>query len=500
MPREQTIDNNIEQGIAAYINYLNEVRLIDLANALKLILANETDKLSELTDRTVTALSNLNWAKMEINNLVNVNRGGETGVHGFISEFAETGIRNARDVFNGLQKSITLLNDNGPADILLQGKEVQMKFYSNILKEINQASNYGNMSMMFPKDHVEVIEKIMSGAKSVEFNGNTLTNSQINSIKRAIEEESSLRGVPYDEWLKSSVNKYSDVQKETIDKTLSREVADIKRDSSQQEHDIKQKAKNEELIAQQKAQPSLGEASKVAGIGAAVQGGVNLGLFIYRRHKSGKDVWEFDFEDWKECGLDTAKGAMKGGISGYAIYGLTNVCHLSAPSAGAITSGTFGLTNAIVKYRKGDIDTDGFIDLVTLNAIDSTGAAIGASIGQAIIPIPVVGALIGSIVTTTVLGIGKGVLNKHEMKIVNMYQQKINSYVSKLDKEYQMQLEKLLNQYHDLGELQQYSFDVDINIQLRFVSSINLAKTVGIPEENILKNEQEIDEFFLSSC
>lgn len=188
---------------------------------------------------------------------------------------------------------------------------------------------------------------------------------------------------------------------------LFKEVADIKRDSSQQEHDIKQKAKNEELIAQQKAQPSFGEASKVAGIGAAVQGGVNLGLFIYKKHKSGKDVWEFDFEDWKECGIDTAKGAMKGGISGYAIYGLTNVCHLSAPSAGAITSGTFGLTNAIVKYRKGDIDTDGFIDLVTLNAIDSTGAAIGASIGQAIIPIPVVGALIGSIVTTTVLGIGK---------------------------------------------------------------------------------------------
>lgn len=497
MISEQIVDSNIEQGIAAYVDYLNEIRLIDLMNALKSILANETDKLSELTNKTVNALSNLEWAKMEINNLININRGGGTGVHGFISEFAETGIRNARDVFNGLQKSVTLLNDNGPADILLHGSEVQMKFYSNILKEISQASNYGKMNMMFPSDHVEVIEKIMSGAKTIEFNGNVLTNSQINNIKRAIEEESALRGAPYDQWLKSSVNKYSDVQKEAIDKTLSKEVAEIKRDSTQQEYEIKQKAKNEELIAKQKAQPSFGEASKVAGIGAVVQGGVNLGLFIYQKHKAGKDVWEFDLEDWKACGADTVKGAIKGGISGYAIYGLTNVCHLSAPSAGAITSGTFGLASAVAKYRKGDIDTDGFIDLVTLNAIDSTGAAIGASIGQAMIPIPIVGALIGSIVTTTVLGIGKNMFNKHELEVINAYQKKIDSYVSKIDIKYQMQLDRLLSQYHDLGELQQYSFDFDINVQLRFASSISLAKAMGVTEKDILKNEQEIDKYFL---
>jgi hypothetical protein len=279
MISEQTIDNNVEQCIASYVDYLNNIRLTDLMNTLESILTSETDKLSDLVTKSANALSNLEWAKTEIDNLININRGGETGVHGFISEFAETGIRNARDVYQGLQKSVVLLNDNGPADILLQGKEVQMKFYDNILGEIKQASNYDNMSMMFPKDHVEVIEKIMGGAKSVEFNGNVLSNSKINNIRKAIEDESALRGVSYDKWLESSVLKYKDVQ----------------------------------------------------------------------------------------------KGSIKGGISGYAIYGLTNVCHLAAPSAGAITSETFGLSNAIVKYRKGDVDTDGFIDLVTLNSIDTTG-------------------------------------------------------------------------------------------------------------------------------
>lgn len=497
MISEQTIDNNVEQGIASYVDYLNNIRLTDLMNTLESILTNETDKLSDLAIKSANALSNLDWAKIEINNLIDSNRGGDTGVHGFISEFAETGIRNARVVYQGLQKSVVLLNDNGPADILLQGKEVQMKFYANIIEEIKQASNYDKMSMLFPKDHVEVIKEIMSGAKTVEFNGNILSNSQINNIRKAIEDESALRGVSYDKWLESSVLKYKDVQKGTIGKTLSGEINDVNRQTAQQKINIKNEADSDRLRAQQDAKPNIGEASKVAGIGAAVQGGLNLGIFVYQKHKDGKEVWDFDIEDWKECGVSTAKGAIKGGISGYAIYGLTNVCHLAAPSAGAITSGTFGLSNAIIKYRKGDVDSDGFIDLVTLNAIDATGAAIGAAIGQAVIPIPVVGALVGSIVATTALSLGKGVLTKHEIEVINLYQEKINAYAEKLDKEYQVILDDLLNKYHKLGELQQYSFDSNVNVQLRFVSSISLAKSVGVPGKIILKNEEDIDEYFL---
>lgn len=180
----QTIDNNVKQGIASYVDYLNDIRLTDLMNSLESIFTGETDQLADLGTKSANALSNLNWAKTEIDNLININRGGETGIHGFISEFAETGIRNARDVYQELQKSVVLLNDNGPADILLQGEKVQMKFYANISEEIKQVSNYKKMSMMFPKDHFEVIDEIMSGAKTVEYNGKVLSDSQINNIKK----------------------------------------------------------------------------------------------------------------------------------------------------------------------------------------------------------------------------------------------------------------------------------------------------------------------------
>ncbi|NLP22898.1 MAG: hypothetical protein GX368_08760 [Erysipelotrichaceae bacterium] len=498
MLNKQYVDNNVEQGIAAYIDYLNNIRLKDLMDAIELILITETEKLSDLSTRSANALANLDWAKIEINNLVEINRGGDDGIHGFIAEFAETGIRNAKDVFQGLQKSVILLNNNSPADLLLQGKEVQMKFYNNILDEIKQSSYYRDMIMIFPKDHVEVIDKIMNGAKTVKYNGNVLSNTQINNIKKLIEDESALRGVSYDKWLEPSVLKYKDVQKNVIDKTLSLEEQKIKKQVKIQKTEIKKEADKDRLIAEQKAQPSFQEASKVAGIGAAVQGGVNLGIFIYKKHKDGKEVWDFDVEDWKQCGISVGEGAIKGGVSGYAIYGLTNVCGLSAPSAGAITSGFFGLSNAVIKFRKGEVDVDGFIELVTLNAVDSTGAAIGAAIGQAVIPIPVVGSLIGSIVVTTSLNLGKDILNKREIEAINLYREKVNKYIESLDEEYRVILDKFLDEFKKLGELQKFSFDLNNNIQLRFVSSINLAKSLGVPEKKILKNTEEIDKYFLS--
>ena len=37
-----------------------------------------------------------------------------------------------------------------------------------------------------PKDHLKVIDEIMSGAKTVEYNGNVLTNIKINNIKKQL--------------------------------------------------------------------------------------------------------------------------------------------------------------------------------------------------------------------------------------------------------------------------------------------------------------------------
>ena len=125
---KHAIDNNVAQGIAAYIDYLNQLRVSTLMDTLRQILNNETGQLKDLAERQANALRNLDLANQNVMNIGNSARGGENGMHGFIAEFAQTGIANARRAFEGLEKSTITLNNNGPADLLINGKPVQVKF------------------------------------------------------------------------------------------------------------------------------------------------------------------------------------------------------------------------------------------------------------------------------------------------------------------------------------------------------------------------------------
>ena len=59
MISEQTIDNNVAQGMASYIDYLNNMRLVDLAANLEKILVTETENLKDLALRQAKAFGNL---------------------------------------------------------------------------------------------------------------------------------------------------------------------------------------------------------------------------------------------------------------------------------------------------------------------------------------------------------------------------------------------------------------------------------------------------------
>jgi hypothetical protein len=480
MINKQTVHNTIGQGMAAYVDYLNNLRLFDLAEKLSILLRGQTEKLEELTKIESKAFAHLNLAKNSINNVIEINRGGRTGVHGFIAEYAEAGIVNSRRALDGLRDLTTVIGNNGLADLKSGRSEVQMKFYNNLLSELKESSKYTNLKMMFPKDHVEVFEKAMNGEPNIAFRGEILSNSKITNIRKLIEEESSLRNEPYTKWMRPSALNYNEVQKDAIHQTLAKEKENIKANVTSQKTNVEEETLQKEKIAYQESKANFGEASKVAVIGAATQGGLNFGIFVYNKHKEGVNIWDFSLNDWYESGVQSARGALKGGVTGYSIYGLTNVCRLSAPSAGALTTGTFGLMNAIIQYRSGQLDDDGFTDLVLFNSIDASGAAIGAAIGQTVIPIPIVGALLGSIITSTAMQIGKGILSRKEIAVLNRYQAKIDNYISNLDSFYQVEYNELMSQYLKIGELQDYSFKLDFNIELQFIASIDLANLTGV--------------------
>lgn len=490
-------DQTINQGIGSYIDYLNQLRLKDFKATLDLIFKESSKSLEHLDFNFENAENIMDATNSQIENLINSNRGGEKGVHGFIAEIAEVGIINAKEALNGFKPIAKLLNDNGKADITVNKEEFQMKFYNNYTKAIKKASDYESMKMMYPKDMFEVVEKIMNGENNIEVDGSQLSPNYINTIKKEVIKISEERGEPYRTWMKPSQLKYEEIQKGTIKNTMANKKNNQKKKYNVMKKDIKDESNSKVDLSRKKAQPSFSESHSVSSKIGLVQGSLSLGIFIYNKNKSGKKIWQFSKNDWIEAGVDFSKETSKGYITSTSVYYLTNVVGFNAPSAAAMTSATYALIDAVSLYRSNQIDSDDFINLIFTNTVDATGSAIGATLGFTLIPIPVLGPIIGSLIVNNAIKIGKNILNDNEISILRSYEASIEEFVSNLDKKYASIFEDLKNKYQKTEDFQYLVFDLNNNIKLRFLSSIDLAHSVGIKKTSVLKSINEIDNYFM---
>jgi len=488
----QAVNRAFYQGIGAYVNCLNNLRIQDLQIAMKMI----EDEARNVILNKDNASKILNYARDNIDDVIVKKRGGDFGGHGFIAEFAEAGIVNARRAIEELNPIVKVLNDNGPADLLIGRNTIQMKFYNNLRDELAQSFHYSaKMKMMFPKDHVLVFEKIMAGAKEVEFNGKRLSVKQITDIRQIINNITESKGLTsYKSWMKSSVLNYDDAQRNSIKSILDSEEKNICKTVRLKQQELNKKR----LVAQKKSLPKIKEANKIARNAAFLQGGLALMSTVYGKYKEGKTIFEFTQADWQDCGLETIEGAAKGAISGYAIYGLTNVCKMSAPNASALVTATYGIVDIVLRYRASEITKDELVNLITLNAMDSSIASLGACLGQTMIPFPVLGAVLGSITSSIIWEIGKGILSDREQELIQNYRENLDNHIKNLDDKYKIIFNDIIDEYHKLGRLQDYSFDLSVNTRLRFEYSIELAENLEISDKQILHNLDEIDNYFLN--
>lgn len=103
MDAAKTIKSSQEQAVASWINYLNQVRLDRLMEAL----AKEQDNLDN-------AMKTINDTLIKISRDIVDNgqgRGGVKGMHGFIAEAAECGVGNARALIEGEAPAYEWIDD-----------------------------------------------------------------------------------------------------------------------------------------------------------------------------------------------------------------------------------------------------------------------------------------------------------------------------------------------------------------------------------------------------
>ena len=498
------VDNNIlNQGIGSYVQYINSVREEELRAILESIGNKLNGELKQQDKDLIEALKYVDKVKEFVANPDKI-LGSNLTKHGEIAEQIDVNIGNARLILNGLKEKFTFegVGRTAPEDYLNGDQAVQAKFYNginNTLKAVLEHKDKykyfgsdGKSYYSIPKDYYETIEKIINGE-----NVDNLNSRTVETAKRLISQIEDETGRPFNEVVKPGIGKYSDVQSGKVGETLKNEEESLKEQAKLNKKQSRETAKVDSSNAINDSGPSFSEGFKVAGSAAVVSGAISFAVAISKKKRDGISIVDFTAEDWKDVGIDTGKGTIKGGISGGAIYALTNLAKTPAPLASAYVSASFGIASLSKKHKDGEIETDEFIENSQLLCMESAVSAIGASLGSVIIPVPILGAVIGSIVANTMSTIGKEYLENKEKALIEEYNNKFMLEIGKMDREHLLILTQIMQEYYKLGDITAKAFDFNLNSNLRFNKSIELAKVHSVNENEILKTTDDIKSYFL---
>ncbi|MFV9429965.1 hypothetical protein ACNJ7K_15700 [Rhodococcus aetherivorans] len=427
--------------------------------------------------------------------MVAANRGGLKGMHGFIAEVAEVGVGNARSHIRGGDAVYQWINDNGPVDLMRNGVEIQQKFVAAggrfglgaITEHLGKYPDFvaSGGKYQIPRDHFEVIQKLHALPR--EEAGTLLTRggdgpsfTDWERIQAFFGEEGSV-GI---ESLEPSHLKYSEVQKGAYGATLETE-ADSLRSTDQSLRDA----------AYQEGRPTLAEGAKATFAAAAIESGTALVLAVVDKRRAGKQLREFTVEDWTDIAGEANLGAAKGGVRGASIYMLTNVTATPAAVASSIVTAAFGVAEQANKLRRGEIDELEFIENAELVCLDTAVSALSSFVGQALIPVPVLGAVIGNTVGIIMYKAVSSSLSKREASLIVQYLDEQQAMDEQLAAQYQELIDKLDASMSDYLEVLERAFSPDVEVVL--LGSVELALELGVASDEVLDSEEKVLAYFL---
>ena len=260
-------------------------------------------------------------------------------------------------------------------------------------------------------------------------------------------------------------------------------------------------AKDAELRRQAQVDhgPSLSGAATAAAMGGVAGAGVGIAQAVWVQYRKGKNPFRGDFDagDWKDVGLRATEGGAVGAVAGGSVYLLTNATDLAAPFAGSLVSGLMGIGDLIGRYQTGKIDGDEFIDLSVMVAAESAIVGIAAATGQTLIPVPMLGAFIGSVAGRFVASAVRECFEEDESALVARLEEYVAESIARLDDSLRQAVAKLDAYCGRLGDLTKLAFDQGVNVELRLRASIEIAEVLGVPDKDIVRTSADLDGYML---
>lgn len=489
-----------DQVIAAGVGGFNEWKRTSVAKQMDSIIHEKLQQQLLQNDNFEAALGHMIKMRQFLSAPNNI-LGSEQTKHGEIAEHLEVNVRNAWSVLNGKTEVATFdgVGRTAPEDFLLNGIKYQSKFINgtnNTLSHIlEHFEKYHDKTMNYsiPKDQYQIIEAIRKG-----YIPDNLNEKSVNAILSKVEQIERESGRSFSEMVQPSISNYDEVQLGKIPETVTKHQEEIVNENQKIQDTIENDAEEKLKAVEAKKGPTVGEGIKVASTAAVIGATINAISGVYTKVKSGKKIQDFDSDDWKELGLDATKAGGKSGLTAASIYALTNLTSLSAPFAGAVTSAAMGITSLIVDQTNGQIEMDEFVTQGQILCIEAGIAAIGGAVGQTLIPVPVLGSIIGTVTANMLWGLAKGKLGEREEELKRLLNDYSESLIVKIDQAYYEIIDKIEQKYAHFDSLIQAAFDINANAATLAASSVVLAREIGVEEKKILKDDSDLDTFFLN--
>ena len=162
----------------------------------------------------------------------------------------------------------------------------------------------------------------------------------------------------------------------------------------------------------------------------------------------------------------------------------------------AEVTASFGVAAQAYQLQQGNIAQEDFIVNSEVLCLDVSVSAVASMLGQTLIPVPVLGAIIGNMAGMFMYQIAKDHLSEKEQVLIQNYRESFAALNKMLEERYQQliaQLKKELTKYTSMLEL---AFDPNVNIA--FDGSIALADYVGVAQDRVLRSKVDIDNYFLN--
>ena len=411
--------------------------------------------------------------------------------HGEIAEQVHVGVSRARDVLHGHAPTATFdgVARTGPVDYRVDGVDIQSKYYNGLRNTLGGVASHaekypdfcdGHGRYHIPRDQHRQLEELR---RTGGLEG--LSDRSARGIQRRVDDLERATGRSVDDLVEPGDGSYPEVQRGRVHDTL-------------RNRDERLVQENEELkqAARDGHGPSEAGGVKAAGLGAVVGGGVGLAQAIWIKHREGRSAFrgEFSIRDWQDVGVVAAQGAAGGAVAGGTLYVLTNSTALAAPFAGSLVSGLRGVGVLLRHYHAGALGGDQFVEMSHMVAMDTAVMGLAAAAGQSMIPLPLLGALLGSLAGRLVASAIEHGLGQSESTLISRLADYERYVVGQLDEEFRDVMRRLDAWFGDLERLAATAFDPEVNAHL-LMASVGLAEALGVPDTLILRTTGDLDAF-----